>query len=68
MVSHDVLLVSRTNIFFFFLLLQGFDCGVFTCLFADYVSLNRELEFGQEEATCYRRQLVLAIIGETTIA
>jgi sentrin-specific protease 1 len=41
---------------------NGYDCGIFTCMYADLLSTNRLLEFTQNKITKYRQQIVLAII------
>ena len=38
------------------------DCGVFCCAFADFLSRDLELLFGQGYVTDYRRKLALSII------
>ncbi|CAJ1894774.1 unnamed protein product [Cylindrotheca closterium] len=41
---------------------NGFDCGVFTCMFADFVSKECPLVFSQEHITQCRERIVLAIM------
>ncbi len=41
---------------------NGFDCGVFTCMYADYLSQNRALDFKQEDITEYRQRIALSIL------
>jgi sentrin-specific protease 1 len=38
------------------------DCGVFMCLFADYVSRDAPYEFGQADMPAFRRQIVISIL------
>ena len=39
-----------------------FDCGVFTCMFADFLSMDYPLSFTQEHATRYRERIALSIL------
>lgn len=41
---------------------NGYDCGVFTCAFADYLSVDKELNFGQSHVTELRQRIALSII------
>jgi sentrin-specific protease 1 len=41
---------------------NGYDCGVFTCAFADYLSLDKEPNFGQSHVTELRNRIALSII------
>jgi sentrin-specific protease 1 len=41
---------------------NGYDCGVFTCAFADYLSLDKEPNFGQSHVTELRHRIALSII------
>jgi len=41
---------------------NGFDCGVFTCAFADFLSSEKELTFGQSHVTELRQRIALSII------
>ena len=36
---------------------NDYDCGVFVCLFARYLILNRELDFGQNDISFYRNKI-----------
>mmetsp|Transcript_5251 Transcript_5251/g.12537 ORF Transcript_5251/g.12537 Transcript_5251/m.12537 type:complete len:541 (+) Transcript_5251:105-1727(+) len=46
---------------------NGFDCGVFTCMFADFVSKDCPLVFSQEHITQCRERIVLAIMNGKAI-
>jgi hypothetical protein len=41
---------------------NSYDCGVFTCMFAEYITRDRQLDFTQSDITEYRKKLVLAIM------
>lgn len=42
---------------------NGYDCGVFMCMFMEFLSLGRPLDFGQEEVDAgYRKYIAEAII------
>ncbi|KAG5187120.1 hypothetical protein JKP88DRAFT_307968 [Tribonema minus] len=41
---------------------NGCDCGVFTCMFADYISEDLPLEFGQDHMQHFRRSLALQLL------
>lgn len=41
---------------------NGYDCGVFTCFFADYVSAGRELEFDQDDMPDLRLRLCARVV------
>ena len=41
---------------------NGVDCGVFTCMFADFVTKNCPLEFGQEHIDQCRDRIALSIL------
>jgi hypothetical protein len=47
---------------------NGYDCGVFTCMFADFLSLDRPLSFDQTHIDQCRHRIVLSILdGEVVI-
>jgi sentrin-specific protease 1 len=46
---------------------NGYDCGVFTCMFADFLSKNCPLAFSQEHITICRERIVLSIMNGTAI-
>ncbi|DAZ95743.1 TPA: hypothetical protein N0F65_006391 [Lagenidium giganteum] len=41
---------------------NGSDCGVFTCMFADYLSQNMPLTFSQKDMEFHRHRMVLHIV------
>ena len=41
---------------------NGFDCGVFTCMFCDFMSTNSPLFFTQEHITQCRERIALSIM------
>jgi sentrin-specific protease 1 len=42
---------------------NGYDCGVFTCLFADWISADRVLEMlSEQEMLLYREHIALSIL------
>jgi sentrin-specific protease 1 len=41
---------------------NGFDCGVFTCMFADFLSMGYPLSFTQEHITQCRERIALSIL------
>lgn len=41
---------------------NGWDCGVFCCAFADFISRDLKLNFGQNYVTDYREKIALSII------
>jgi sentrin-specific protease 1 len=47
---------------------NGYDCGVFTCMFADFLSINCPLDYlTQEHITICRERIVLSILNGTAI-
>jgi len=44
-----------------------FDCGVFTCMFCDFLSKDCDLVFGQEHVTQCRQRIALAILNGRAI-
>mmetsp|Transcript_27753 Transcript_27753/g.42835 ORF Transcript_27753/g.42835 Transcript_27753/m.42835 type:complete len:694 (-) Transcript_27753:16-2097(-) len=47
--------------------LNGFDCGVFTCMFADFVTKDCEPVFQQEHITQCRQRIALSIMKNCAI-
>ena len=47
--------------------MNGFDCGVFTIMFANYISINRQLQFNQSDVNTIRNLLILTILGQWAI-
>ena len=41
---------------------NGFDCGVFTCMFADFLSKDCPLVFGQGHVDQCRNRIALSIL------
>jgi hypothetical protein len=41
---------------------NGYDCGVFTCMFAEYRSREAEFDFGQEHMKYLRRRMLYELI------
>lgn len=46
---------------------SGFDCGVFTCMFADFLSKDCPLVFGQSHVTQCRERIALSILNGQAI-
>jgi sentrin-specific protease 1 len=46
---------------------NGYDCGVFTCMFAYFLSKKCPLVFSQEYITICRERIVLSIMTGTVI-
>jgi len=42
---------------------NGYDCGVFTCMFADYLSRDMPLTFNQANVTECRQRIALSIVN-----
>lgn len=45
----------------------GFDCGVFTCMFADFVTKDCEPVFNQTHITQCRQRIALSIMKNCAI-
>ncbi|XP_016954570.3 uncharacterized protein LOC108027574 isoform X2 [Drosophila biarmipes] len=43
--------------------LNGSDCGVFSCMFAEYISRDVPITFSQAEMEYFRRKMVLEIVA-----
>jgi hypothetical protein len=46
---------------------NGYDCGVFTCAFADFLSSGMELRFDQSYVTELRNRIALSILKEIAL-
>jgi sentrin-specific protease 1 len=46
---------------------KGYDCGVFTCMFADFLSKDDALLFGQQHVTQCRERIALSILNGQAI-
>lgn len=46
---------------------NGYDCGVFTCMFADFLSLDRPLSFNQMHINQCRERIALSILNGIAI-
>jgi len=46
---------------------NGYDCGVFTCMFADFLSCDRPLSFNQKHITQCRERIALSIMKGVAI-
>ena len=44
--------------------LNDYDCGVFTCMFCDFLSSGRPLTFDQQHANAYRNYMALRLLKE----
>lgn len=42
--------------------MNGSDCGVFSCMFAEYITRNREITFSQQHMPYFRQKMVLEIV------
>jgi sentrin-specific protease 1 len=58
-----VLTSNPTTLCFLFTPGAGFDCGVFTCMFADFLSKDCPLVFGQSHVTQCRERIALSILN-----
>ena len=47
--------------------ITGYDCGVFTCMFADFLSKDCPLVFSQEDINQCRERIVLSIMNGRAI-
>ncbi|KAI2509478.1 Ulp1 protease family [Fragilaria crotonensis] len=47
--------------------LNGFDCGVFTCMFADFLSNDCPLVFSQKHITQCRERIALSIMNGSAL-
>lgn len=42
--------------------MNGSDCGMFSCMFAEYISRNVPISFSQNDMPYFRRKMVLEIV------
>uniref|UniRef100_A0A1B0B6J7 Ubiquitin-like protease family profile domain-containing protein n=1 Tax=Glossina palpalis gambiensis TaxID=67801 RepID=A0A1B0B6J7_9MUSC len=42
--------------------MNGSDCGVFSCMFAEYVTRNKEITFSQQNMEYFRQKMILEIV------
>ena len=43
--------------------LNGYDCGVFTCMFCDFLSMNYPLVFNQDHITQCRERIAFGVLN-----
>jgi len=43
---------------------NGYDCGVFLCIYADYCSRNQEFEFDQRFMPYFRKRITLELLDK----
>ena len=46
---------------------NGFDCGVFTCMYADFLSMGYPLTFNQEHIAKCRQRIALSCLNDCVI-
>lgn len=61
------LLLTPFVVFSPFLFVSGYDCGVFTCMFADFVSRDAPLTFDQSHVAECRERIALSILQGTAL-
>ena len=42
--------------------MNGSDCGVFSCMFAEFISRNRPISFGQQQMQYFRSKMMFEIV------
>jgi len=47
--------------------MNGSDCGMFTCKFAEYLSRNAPITFSQENMPYFRRRMIWEIVNNTLL-
>lgn len=40
---------------------NGYDCGVFSCMYAEFITRNRPIEFSQEKMPYFRMKMIYEI-------
>ncbi|XP_013118762.2 uncharacterized protein LOC106095877 isoform X2 [Stomoxys calcitrans] len=43
--------------------MNGSDCGVFSCMFAEYITRNKDITFSQQNMEYFRQKMVLEIVN-----
>ncbi|XP_017885786.1 sentrin-specific protease 1-like [Ceratina calcarata] len=43
--------------------MNGSDCGVFSCMFAEFICANRKITFAQEDMSYFRKKMVYEILN-----
>jgi len=61
------MILSYANVLCAVSILIGFDCGVFTCMFADFVTNDCEPVFNQTHITQCRQRIALSIMKNCAI-
>lgn len=46
---------------------NGFDCGVFTCINAEYISRDEDLTFGQKDMLYFRDKIAYELLSESLL-
>jgi hypothetical protein len=44
---------------------NGYDCGVFMCKFADYLSRGKPFDFSQSDMSYFRKRMILEILSKS---
>ncbi|XP_076296562.1 sentrin-specific protease 1 [Lasioglossum baleicum] len=47
--------------------MNGSDCGVFSCMFAEYISANKKITFTQQDMPYFRNKMVYEILKSTLL-
>lgn len=47
--------------------LNGCDCGVFTCKYAEYISQDKSFDFDQSDMPYFRRRMIWEIVNKTLL-
>ena len=48
--------------------LNGYDCGVFTCMFAEYLSRKAKMTFNQSHMPLFRQRIVYEIVKNNLLS
>lgn len=46
---------------------NSFDCGVFTCMYANYVSIGKKVDFNQDDMGRFRKQIGCEIYSKKLV-